>query len=95
MHDSIEAYSLSVISMVDKVKLLANTSHDSSNGIVSQVGNVTSLINNSNIAAKHTRTSADIIREISLHMAEGVNRFKINDKTVVSVAGHGGSIDLF
>ncbi len=77
MH-TIEEYSQEVIAMVDKIKQLASTSQSSSRGIVAQVGNVAEFIKNSNIAANHTRDSANMICDISLKMSEVVNRFKIS-----------------
>jgi methyl-accepting chemotaxis protein len=74
---TIEEYSQDVIAMVDKIKQLASTSQSSSRGIVAQVGNVSEFIRNSNIAANHTRDSANMICDISMKMSEVVNRFKI------------------
>ncbi len=78
MH-TIEEYSQDVITMVDKIKQLASTSQSSSRGIVAQVGNVAEFIRNSNIAANHTKDSADTIFDISMKMSEVVNRFKIGN----------------
>lgn len=75
---TIEEYSQDVIAMVDKIKQLASTSQSSSRGIVAQVGNVAEFIKNSNIAANHTRDSANMICDISMKMSEVVNRFKIS-----------------
>ena len=76
---TIEEYSQEVIAMVDKIKQLASTSQSSSRGIVAQVGNVSEFIRNSNIAANHTKDSADMIFDISMRMSEVVNRFKIGE----------------
>ncbi len=76
---TIEEYSQDVIAMVDKIKQLASTSQSSSRGIVAQVGNVSEFIRNSNIAANHTKDSADMIFDISMRMSEVVNRFKIGE----------------
>lgn len=75
---TIEEYSQDVIAMVDKIKQLASTSQNSSREIVAQVGNVAEFIKNSNIAANHTRDSANMICDISMKMSEVVNRFKIS-----------------
>ena len=76
---TIEEYSQDVIVMVDKIKQLASTSQSSSRGIVAQVGSVAEFIKNSNIAANHTKDSANMICDISVKMSEVVNRFKISD----------------
>lgn len=89
MH-TIEAYSQNVIVMVEKIKGLASNSQHSSREIVAQVGNVTELIQSSNIAANNTKQAADTICDISAQMSEVVTRFKINDHAQIrAVASHG------
>ena len=83
---TIEEYSQDVIAMVDKIKQLASTSKNSSRGIVAQVGNVSEFIRNSNIAANHTKDSADMIFDISMKMSEVVNRFKISESQTAAAS---------
>jgi methyl-accepting chemotaxis protein len=92
---NIEDYSQSVIQMVDGIKQMASESQASSRGIVDQVDNVAQLIENANIAAEHTKSSADLICDISVQIANVVDRFKINENAQKSVSSGHGSVDLF
>lgn len=92
---NIEKYSQEVTVKVDNMKTMASNSHTSSSGIVKQVGMVTSSIENANVAAKHTKESAENIYNISKQISRVVDRFKVSNKqTILSTAGH-SSVDLF
>lgn len=92
---NIERYSQSVIEMASNMQELASTSHTSSRGIVEQVGIVSAAIENANVAAGHTKTSADSIYDISVQLARVVNRFKIADQQQLAVAAAQGGVDFF
>ncbi len=92
---NIEDYSQSVTKMVEGINHMASTSHSSSCGIVAQANNVSSLIENSHVAAEHTKGSADTIRDISSQISKVVDRFKIGDKHLVRAIPSHGSVDLF
>lgn len=92
---NIEDYSQSVTKMVEGINHMASTSHSSSCGIVAQANNVSSLIENSHVAAEHTKGSADTIRDISSQISKVVDRFKIGDKYMVRAIPSHGSVDLF
>jgi hypothetical protein len=81
--------------MVEKIKYLSSTSQSSSRDIVAQVGNVADLIKNSNIAANHTKDSANMICDISIEMSNVVNHFKIGSEDESRLTSSRGSIDLF
>lgn len=93
--ENIESYSRSVIEMVGSVRQLAEASQTSSTDIVVQVGSVRALIDDANIAADHTKESADMICDISSKIIQVVDRFKIGEEIDHRPKEAHGSVDLF
>jgi methyl-accepting chemotaxis protein len=92
---NIEQYSQEVTDNVDQMKSLAANSHASSSGIVDKVDVVVSTIENANDAADHTKAASHNLYEVSLHITNVVDRFKISDKPAAAVATERGTVDMF
>ncbi len=74
---NIEHYADQVTGTVGTIKQLAVSGLESSGGIVNQVRNIRTLIDDAGKAAVHTKDAAESIRDISLQMANVVERFKL------------------
>ncbi len=73
--NQVEDYSRSVITTVENIQQLVNSTQNVSGEIATQVNHIRLLIDNANAAADHTKHSADSIRHISAQMSEIVARF--------------------
>jgi methyl-accepting chemotaxis protein len=92
---NIEQYSQEVTDKVDNMKSLAANSHASSSGIVDKVDVVVSTIENANDAADHTKAASQNLYDVSLHITNVVDRFKVSDKQTDAASTERGTVDLF
>lgn len=77
----IESSSRQVISVVNQIGQNVSVGYASSNDIVVRIDTIDDLMSKVNVAANHTKQSADVVREISGRMADIVNRFQIGVQT--------------
>jgi methyl-accepting chemotaxis protein len=91
---TIEDSATKVIGVVDKIQNLVSVGQTSSRDIVHQVGTIQTLMGNANSAAVHTKSSADVIMNISSQMAKIVDRFTVGAEKL-AVVTDAGSVHLF
>jgi methyl-accepting chemotaxis protein len=62
---------------------------------VDKVDVVVSTIENANDAADHTKAASQNLYDVSLHITNVVDRFKVSDKQTDAASTERGTVDLF